>query len=151
AFIVCIGFRPPPGFEASLEDPLGMDRLERMVEERARTCPVVEDVRMQDPERGTWDCCPPASAATTGVRSSEGIVEVEAFDDQEDGGSSGSRWIAPFLACGDLSSFDSDATYRLPEDHVSLDPVQPPTAAPYKRAIELRQAAGGSNGKTAKA
>lgn len=152
AFIVCIGFRPPVGFEASLEDPLGVgDRLEKMAEERARAYATGESVRMQDHERGTWDYCPPASGSATGVRSSDGIVEVEAFDEQEEERSSGNRWIAPFLACGDLSGFDSDASYRLPEDHVSLDPVQPPTAPPYKRALELRKAAGGANGKTAKA
>ena len=152
AFIVCIGFRPPVGFQASLEDPLGVgNRLEKMVEERARACPVVDDVRMQDHERGTWDVCPSASGAIAGARSAEGVVEVEAFDEQEEERARGNRWIAPFLACGDLSAFDSDASYRLPEDHVSLDPIQPPTAPPYKRALELRKAAGGGNGKTAKA
>ncbi|ETN39596.1 uncharacterized protein HMPREF1541_05822 [Cyphellophora europaea CBS 101466] len=58
------------------------------------------------------------------------------------------RWIAPFLACGDLSAWDSDATYKLPEGHVSLDPVQPPTAPPYKEALERRRAEGGAYGKT---
>ena len=58
------------------------------------------------------------------------------------------RWIAPFLACGDLSAWDSDATYRLPPGHVSLDPVQPPTAPPYKDALEKRRLDGGAYGKT---
>lgn len=58
------------------------------------------------------------------------------------------RWIPPFIACGDLSSWDSDATYALPPDHVSLDPVQPPTAPPYKRALEMRKEKGGAYGKT---
>ena len=60
------------------------------------------------------------------------------------------RWIPPFLACGDLSAWhwDADATYRLPENHVSLPPVQPPTAPPYKDAIEHRRREGGMYGKT---
>ena len=58
------------------------------------------------------------------------------------------RWIAPFVACGDLSAWDADATYSLPKEHQSLDPVQPPTAPPYKRAIELRRSQGGLYGKT---
>jgi hypothetical protein len=58
------------------------------------------------------------------------------------------RWIAPFLACGDLSGFDADATYELPAGHVSLDPVQPPTNPPYKAAQERKRAEGGAYGKT---
>ena len=50
----------------------------------------------------------------------------------------------PFLACGDLSGYDSDRSYPLPEVAVgtyqSLDPVQPPIAPPYKRALELKKA-----------
>ncbi|KAH8704898.1 putative tRNA methyltransferase [Talaromyces proteolyticus] len=59
-----------------------------------------------------------------------------------------SRWIPSFIACGDLSAWDSDASYALPEGYVSLDPVQPPTAPPYKRALELRKTQGGAYGKT---
>jgi tRNA (cytidine32/guanosine34-2'-O)-methyltransferase len=58
------------------------------------------------------------------------------------------RWIPSFIACGDLSSWDSDASYTLPPDHVSLDPVQPPTAPPYRKALELRKEKGGAYGKT---
>ncbi|KAK2736894.1 hypothetical protein FQN57_000497 [Myotisia sp. PD_48] len=58
------------------------------------------------------------------------------------------RWIPPFIACGDLSAWDADASYELPEGHVSLDPVQPPTAPPYKRALELKRERGGAYGKT---
>ncbi|PKS11365.1 hypothetical protein jhhlp_003127 [Lomentospora prolificans] len=146
AFIVCINFRPPPGFKASLEDPLGVGhKLSHLVEGRRRQFPIIASSSVQDPVKGTWDC-PSLATSTTPP---EGVVEVEAFDEQVDEGT-GNRWIAPFLACGDLSAFDSDASYRLPEDHVSLDPVQPPTAPPYKRAIELRKAAGGAHGKTVK-
>ncbi|CAA2941862.1 tRNA (cytidine(32) guanosine(34)-2 -O)-methyltransferase [Olea europaea subsp. europaea] len=44
----------------------------------------------------------------------------------------------PFLACGDLSGYDSDRSYPLPKvadgSCQSLDPVQPPIAPPYKPA-----------------
>lgn len=73
---------------------------------------------------------------------SEGEEEQKGIED------GGARWIAPFLACGDLSAFDSDATYHLPKDRISLDPIQPPTAPPYKRALEMRKLAGGAYGKT---
>ena len=74
----------------------------------------------------------------------DGVTELEletAYDYAE-------RYIAPFLACGDLSAWDADASYKLPEGHVSLDPVQPPTAPPYKAALEKRRIDGGAYGKT---
>ena len=50
----------------------------------------------------------------------------------------------PFLACGDLRGYDSDRSYPLPKvadgTYQSLDPVQPPIAPPYKRALELKKA-----------
>lgn len=147
AFIVCINFQPPAGFQASLENPLGVgNKLPEMVEERRARLPVIADALMQNPVTGTWDTAPTASA----TKGAGEVVEVEAHDetDETTDHEKHIRWIAPFIACGDLSAFDSDASYQLPEDHVSLDPVQPPTAPPYKRAIELRKAAGGAYGKT---
>ena len=76
----------------------------------------------------------------------DGSTVLQFESDSEDD----SRWNAPFLACGDLSAWDADATYHLPKDRVSLDPVQPPTAPPYKRALELRRQRGGLYGKTSK-
>ena len=76
----------------------------------------------------------------------DGITILEFEEDEVDD----KRWIAPFVACGDLSAWDSDATYHLPKDRVSLDPVQPPTAPPYKRALEMRRQMGGAYGKTGK-
>ncbi|RDA83556.1 hypothetical protein CP532_5341 [Ophiocordyceps camponoti-leonardi (nom. inval.)] len=101
AFVVCLGFRPPEGFRASLDRPLEV----------------------------------------VGGRRRRGGDVVVVDGDDEDFDASSTRWIAPFVACGDLSAFDSDASYRLPEHHVSLDPVQPPIAPPYKRAMEMRAAA----------
>ncbi|KAF2398727.1 uridine-2'-O--methyltransferas-like protein TRM7 [Trichodelitschia bisporula] len=114
AFVVCEGFQPPPGFKASLENPLGPKSVPAKLEPQAPLRTVRED----------------------------GVTVLD-LGDEEDG-----RWIAPFLACGDLSAFDSDATYQLPKDRVTLDPVQPPTAPPYRRALEMRKAAGGAYGKT---
>jgi tRNA (cytidine32/guanosine34-2'-O)-methyltransferase len=136
AFIVCLNFRPPAGFRASLEEPLGVGRrLDRMVRERELQLPIVAEATMQS-ARGTWDC---SVASTRTASHGGGITEVEVYDEMvESDKDNGARWIAPFIACGDLSAFDSDASYQLPEDYVSLDPVQPPIAPPYKRALELR-------------
>lgn len=146
AFIVCLDFQPPPGFIASLDEPLGVGhRLSEMLRERTSQLPIIATSTLQNSTTGAWDC---SSAADTRAQP-DGVVEIEIGDETE-ADEKNVRWIAPFIACGDLSAFDSDASYQLPEDHVTLDPVQPPTAPPYKRAIEMRRAAGGAYGKTVK-
>ena len=135
AFVVCEGFCPPEGFMASLERPLGAGTV------------LPEPVRE---ESTSADAKKPEKKVTSRVRE-DGAIEIDLgdeTDDEDDVEEGGRRWIAPFLACGDLSAYDSDATYHLPKDRVSLDPVQPPTAPPYKRALEMRKLAGGAYGKT---
>lgn len=122
AFVVCENFRPPKGFKASLENPLG----------GGNTIPLPSSSVRTPPSRYVRD---------------DGVTVLELGSEDEDGDEN-ARWIAPFLATGDLSSWDSDATYKLPEDRVVLDPVQPPTAPPYRRALEMRKMMGGAYGKT---
>ena len=123
AFVVCTGFSPPKGFKASLDNPLGAGtRLANNPELAPKKTKSVRTVR------------------------DDGITELELSSDEDE--ESEARWITPFLACGDLSGFDADASYHLPKDRQTLDPVQPPTAPPYKRALEMRMAAGGAFGKT---
>ncbi|KAI1763717.1 FtsJ-domain-containing protein [Hypoxylon sp. FL1150] len=144
AFIVCLNFQPPKGFSASLEEPLGVGfRLSSMTEQNFKTFPLSADTILQNSETGAWDSTP----LSIQTADEHGIVEVQ-LENTRPENQSDIRWIAPFIACGDLSAFDSDASYRLPPDHVSLDPVQPPTAPPYKRAIEMRKTYGGAYGKT---
>ncbi|KAK0988295.1 tRNA (uridine-2'-O-)-methyltransferase trm7 [Friedmanniomyces endolithicus] len=123
AFIVCTNFRPPKGFKASLDDPLGAGR------------------------KLPTDAKAPRTQSSRRLRD-DGITELELGSDPEEHEGEDIRWIAPFLACGDLSSFDADASHKLPEGHVSLDPIQPPTAPPYRRALEERKKMGGAYGKT---
>ncbi|KAK4107997.1 FtsJ-domain-containing protein [Canariomyces notabilis] len=144
AFIVCINFQPPEGFKASLEEPLGVgNRLPKMLAQRNAALPITAPEIMQDYVTGAWNFIPERVQTVHG----DGICDVEVEDLSIEPFDKDIRWIAPFVACGDLSAFDSDASYKLPDDHVSLDPVQPPTAPPYKRAIELRRANGGAYGK----
>lgn len=51
------------------------------------------------------------------------------------------RKVAPFIACGDLNDDDSDATYTLDSENKqpALQPVQMPTAPPYKKALEMKR------------
>ncbi|KAM4573301.1 tRNA (cytidine(32)/guanosine(34)-2'-O)-methyltransferase isoform 2-T2 [Odontesthes bonariensis] len=53
------------------------------------------------------------------------------------------RIIVPFLACGDLSAFDSDRTYPLQLDtdkqYQYTPPTQPPICPPYQQACHLRK------------
>ncbi|KAK8158052.1 FtsJ-like methyltransferase-domain-containing protein [Phyllosticta citrichinensis] len=121
AFVVCEGFQPPAGFQASLDNPLGAGTT-------------------LQPEGEAND------NSSSRILREDGITELHpapcAGDDFD------VRWIPSFLACGDLSAYDADATYHLPKDRVTLDPVQPPTAPPYKRALEMRKKMGGHYGKT---
>jgi tRNA (cytidine32/guanosine34-2'-O)-methyltransferase len=139
AFVVCEGFCPPKGFEASLHKPLGAGT------QLSTSSSSVSNLE-NTPGQGR--------KISRNVRS-DGAVELDLGSENEDededehnAEEGGQRWIPPFLACGDLSAYDSDATYHLPKDRVSLDPVQPPTAPPYKRALEMRKLAGGAYGKT---
>jgi tRNA (cytidine32/guanosine34-2'-O)-methyltransferase len=127
AFVVCEDFRPPEGFQANLEKPLGQGTLQLPSD---TTSPPTKKKKRKESRHVRID----------GVT----VLDLSSSEDEDNG----HRWIAPFLACGDLSAFDSDATYRLPKDRVVLDPVQPPTAPPYKRALELRRLKGGAYGKT---
>lgn len=124
AFVVCEDFCPPEGFKASLDKPLQLPTGSATATEEKKVEKTVRPDGAVELDFGT---------------------DGEGEDDLEEGGK---RWIAPFLACGDLSAYDSDATYKLPKDRVSLDPVQPPTAPPYRRALEMRKMAGGAYGKT---
>ncbi|TKA27407.1 hypothetical protein B0A50_05019 [Salinomyces thailandicus] len=132
AFIVCTNFQPPKGFKASLDNPLGAGRR---LEQSSST-----HDNLNGSPRTVRD---------------DGIVELDmdtqsaedAASDRQGLADRSTRWIAPFLACGDLSAFDADASHKLPEGHVSLDPIQPPTAPPYKRALEERKKMGGAYGK----
>jgi tRNA (cytidine32/guanosine34-2'-O)-methyltransferase len=128
AFVVCEGFCPPEGFKANLDTPLGAEtQLSTLGKPLRKETKVTRKIR------------------------EDGAIELDLGSEEEDENvveEEGARWIAPFLACGDLSAYDSDATYNLPNDRVSLDPVQPPTAPPYKRALEMRKLAGGAYGKT---
>ncbi|KAI7531263.1 FtsJ-domain-containing protein [Hortaea werneckii] len=132
AFIVCTNFRPPRGFKASLDNPLGAGR--KLEESSAHRDEQSFPIRKKR-EDGVVE-----------LDLGPDPVETLAADTQRLADRS-TRWIAPFLACGDLSAFDADASHKLPEGHISLDPVQPPTAPPYKRALEERKKMGGAYGK----
>ncbi|EDO35418.1 predicted protein [Nematostella vectensis] len=53
------------------------------------------------------------------------------------------RIVVPFLACGDLSAYDSDQTYKLDvqegKEYTSLPPTQGPIDPPYKTACFLKK------------
>ncbi|KAL8994316.1 MAG: hypothetical protein Q9188_007103 [Gyalolechia gomerana] len=137
AFVVCQGFAVPEGFvwdEGKMAVGLGSGLLSARKKE--------EDVKGIEGVRGKGEWKNGQKRTERG----DGVTVLEFERQEKDEG----RWIAPFVACGDLSAWDSDATYHLPKDRVSLDPVQPPTAPPYKRALEIRRQQGGAYGKTGK-
>ena len=129
AFVVCQGFTIPMGYKVDPKRPVGL----------GAQVPIPELARK---DRQNFD----GDGQRRTVRE-DGVTMLEFGSDDED---EDNRWIAPFVACGDLSAWDADATYHLPKDRVSLDPVQPPTAPPYKKALEVRRQQGGLYGKTSK-
>ena len=89
AFVVCQGYRPPPGFAPEM--------LQGVLDESLAA----------------------------------GLLRGPA------------RATVPFVACGDLSGFDADQSYDLPEGsggaaagYTPLAPVQEPLAPPYQSALE---------------
>lgn len=48
--------------------------------------------------------------------------------------------LVPMVLCGDLSGFDSETTYTLPEGYKSLPPVQPPISPAYAEAVARMKA-----------
>ncbi|KAK5078818.1 tRNA (uridine-2'-O-)-methyltransferase trm7 [Lithohypha guttulata] len=126
AFVVCEDYTPIPGWTPDLGRPVD-------IPDTAKTS--IEDDLENIPEQKR-------------IVRTDGVVELSFPRKEATELRHNNRWIAPFLACGDLDAFDADATYRLPPGHVSLEPVQPPTAPPYKAAIERKRAEGGMYGKT---
>lgn len=53
------------------------------------------------------------------------------------------RIIVPFVACGDLSAFDSDASYPLnlkgEENYAYKQPTQEPIAPPYQEVLQMKR------------
>ncbi|KAI1006522.1 hypothetical protein K3495_g1697 [Podosphaera aphanis] len=144
AFIVCLNFSPPANFTLDSEEKLGVDeRLLAMVTNRAEQAPIFSATLLQNPSTGAWS----ANQTYPVFKTEDDVTHLRLQKHQADVFQT-ERWIAPFLACGDLAAFDADASYHLPKDRITIDPVQPPTAPPYKRALEMRKAAGGAYGKT---
>lgn len=133
AFVVCEGFRPPrtQQQQPSAEDT-GLKEERNATTAESSDTDNNNDVLLGDKEN-------PIFGGARSGRTTTTATEQSLSDD---------RWIAPFIACGDLSAWDADASYELPPDYVSLDPVQPPTAPPYKRALEVKRERGGAYGKT---
>lgn len=100
AFVVCLGYKPRPGWNPKLE-------LTKSTEEFFE-------------------------GADIGKSYNQEYLELP--DPEE-------RLIAKFIACGDLNDVDSDATYTLDSDFkkLALEPVQMPTAPPYKKALEMKR------------
>jgi hypothetical protein len=106
AFVVCLGYAPPPGYVPNMANPL----LDHDYGTSPRApCPKLPLGPEPGPDADKFE------NALVGVN----------------------RVIVPFLACGDLSAYDSDKTYPLPEGSVPLPPTQPPIDPPY---LKVRRA-----------
>ncbi|KAJ5226117.1 tRNA (cytidine(32)/guanosine(34)-2'-O)-methyltransferase [Penicillium chermesinum] len=159
AFIVCEGFIPPVDGESSgmaaLKNPMfGGAANPKPISEDGNLALQVPEAEEEEEEKSRPVLAKNITSNTTSTQNH--ITEVRQLHPADKPSpkklptkySAENRWIPPFLACGDLSAWDSDASYALPPDHVSLAPVQPPTAPPYRKALELRKKLGGHYGKT---
>ncbi|EEA28170.1 tRNA (uridine-2'-O-)-methyltransferase trm7 [Talaromyces marneffei ATCC 18224] len=149
AFVVCEGFMPPEGFDSAhaLQNPMFGGAASVRVNEDGT---VGYDIPDEDEEsrQGSKVAQPAASDGGDDVTQHLALEQLTLAEQLSYRPPHESRWIPPFIACGDLSAWDADASYTLPDGYVSLDPVQPPTAPPYKRALEMRKELGGAYGKT---
>ncbi|KAJ5273756.1 tRNA (cytidine(32)/guanosine(34)-2'-O)-methyltransferase [Penicillium angulare] len=160
AFIVCEGFIPPTngdgvGGMASLKNPLfGGAAIPKPVSADGNLAVEVRDddenthpqrILTQTVDHGSDSNHPTYTShlhpSTCSMDPPSAQKAPSKFADEH-------RWIPSFIACGDLSAWDSDASYTLPPDYVHLDPVQPPTAPPYRKALEFKQQMAGIHGKT---
>ncbi|KAG0158120.1 hypothetical protein PDIDSM_5633 [Penicillium digitatum] len=161
AFVVCEGFIPPVSDSgvvgmAALKNPLfgGAVAPAAVSEDGNVGVEVREEIDQDTQARSTVaqlaTVSSPAPNHTTEVRHLQTTTSQDQPQPQKLSNKFAveNRWIPSFIACGDLSAWDSDATYTLPPDYVNLDPIQPPTAPPYRRALELRKEKGGAYGKT---
>ncbi|KAJ5899396.1 hypothetical protein N7495_004140 [Penicillium taxi] len=159
AFVVCEGFIPPISAEglvgmAALKNPLfGGSAAPKPISEDGNVGIEVSDDLDQDTlARNVVANTISRDNASTPNHSFE-VRHLETSEQPQlqklsNKFATENRWIPSFIACGDLSTWDSDASYALPPDHISLDPVQPPTAPPYRKALELKKEKGGAYGKT---
>lgn len=102
-------------------------------------------------ERGIWermcgegcfDRVTIAKPRSSRASSLEAFLVAEGWNGKRPAGmANGPEW--DFVACGDLTDWDSDATFVLEEGREVKDPVQSPVAPPYKKAIERRRLLGG--------
>lgn len=161
AFVVCEGFIPPVSDSgvvgmAALKNPLfgGAVAPVAVSEDGNVGVEVREEIDQDTESRNTLS--QPATVSNPTPNYSTEVRHLQTTTSQDrpqpqklsNKFAVENRWIPSFIACGDLSAWDSDATYTLPPDYVNLDPIQPPTAPPYRRALELRKEKGGAYGKT---
>ncbi|EPY18809.1 tRNA (cytidine32/guanosine34-2'-O)-methyltransferase [Angomonas deanei] len=114
AFLLCQGFRLPCGYIPRLHLSASSDRAD-------------PNTAAQLALQGASDYTPEAPA----YRSKEEEATALAVEDHTIAPGASIRWVAPFVACGDLSGFDADMNYDRDPASVVLPPVQPPLQAPY--------------------
>lgn len=161
AFVVCEGFIPPVSEEsvvgmAALKNPLfGGAATPKPVSEDGNVAVEARDEEGEDTrtrpvlaENGSGVNAPGSNHSTEVRRLQTSSANQPSTRELPTKFAEENRWIPSFIACGDLSAWDSDASYTLPPDYVNLDPVQPPTAPPYRKALALRKERGGAYGKT---
>src|SRR3989338_7560656 len=117
SFVVCKGFHLPLNYIPRMIDPLLDFQYNQQLE---------QEVELNSKKK---DCNSESDSNSNNSNNNNGGPMLGT-----------DRFIVPFLACGDLSGFDSDRTYSIGNDEVlGIPAVQPPTNPPYKKAVELKR------------
>lgn len=139
SFIVCQGYRPREGWDPRAQ--LGFVESGKstvLKQDNQDESKAISTMSTQEFSESTLESVPVLNVGDS-LPSAEPITPTG--DDDFYTYFEEPRVVAPFVACGDLSAYDSDATYTLEKGvkSISLDPVQKPMTPPYKRAVEMRR------------
>lgn len=138
SFLLCQGFRLPPGYVPRFPDAAASPHTVENEEEGKESSGGAASLRASG-------FTPEAPVYRYAVLASDGVAVPASAATRTACTLEPNTVLAPFLSCGDLSGFDADMCYDRAAGRAVLEPVQPPLQAPYLASVE-----GGEGGAAAK-
>ncbi|GBG33773.1 tRNA cytidine32/guanosine34-2'-O-methyltransferase [Hondaea fermentalgiana] len=130
AFVVCQNYTPPQGYTPTMITPML----------------AADYTKSSSGAAGAGE----GDAAMTNAAPAPAPASTSAKDDKRNDLLGVNKVVVPFVACGDLSGFDSDQSYALSKAAAEnyLAPTQLPINPSYKEAIERKRTAGAGSTKS---